>query len=75
MAGSRLFRPNEGLDVRNPLSNKKENKNIINPPRFAEFGGLAAGGARGIYRNDKTISSPGGTQKTVPQRNRRTTDS
>jgi hypothetical protein len=75
MPGSRLFRPNEGLDVRNPTSNQKENGNIINPPRFAEFGGLSSAGTRGIWRNDKRISAPAGTQKKVPQRNRSTNDS
>lgn len=72
MAGNRLFRPSEGLDVRPPTSNTKENGNIINTPRFAEFGGLTPG-ARGIKRNDKALaSSPSGTVRDVPQSNKRT---
>jgi len=67
MSGNRLFRPDEGLDVRDPLSNEKANRNIINPPRFAEFGGLSSGSARGIMRNDKKIVMPGNAQRRVPQ--------
>lgn len=70
MPGSRLFRPNEGLDVRSPTSNSQMNKNILNPPRFAELGGLSSSGARGMRKNSMTISQPGGTQKKVPQRHR-----
>lgn len=70
MEGNRLFRPDEGLDVRNPTSNEQENGAIVNPPRYAEFGGLASASARGIMKNDKGISMPGSTQRKVPQRNR-----
>ena len=66
MAGNRLFRPNENLDVRSPTSNQKENGNIVNPPRFAEFGGLSSASATGIRRNDKRIVMPGSAQKRVP---------
>lgn len=70
MSGNRLFRPDEGLDVRNPTSDAKENGNIVNPRRFAEFGGLTSENAKGIARNSMGISMPGSTQRKVPQRNR-----
>jgi hypothetical protein len=70
MAGSRLFRPNSGLDVREPTSNTQANKNIINPPRFAQFGGLSSGSPRGLQKNGMTVQAPGSTLRKVPQRNR-----
>ena len=70
MAGNRLFRPDEGLDVRPPTSNTKEFGRIVNTPRYMEFGGLESGGARGISRNNKSIAMPGATQVRVPQKNR-----
>lgn len=66
MAGTRLFRPNDGIDVRSPTSNKQENGNIVNPPRYAQFGGLSSGSPRGVKRNDMTISAPGSTMRKVP---------
>jgi hypothetical protein len=67
-----MFRPDDGLDVRNPTSNEKENGSIVNPPRFAEFGGLSSGNARGINKNNKTIQLPGSTIRREPQSNRKT---
>jgi len=68
MAGNRLFRPDENLDVRNPTSDTQENGNIVNPPRFAQFGGLVKG-ARGLFRNNKGIQTPANTLRKVPQKN------
>lgn len=73
MAGNRLFRPSENLDVRPPTSNAKQNGNIINPPRYAEFGGLKPG-ARGIAKNEMSVNMPGGTIRDVPQKNTRKPD-
>lgn len=72
MPGNRLFRPSENLDVRDPLSNSKENGNIVNPPRYAEFGGLSSGSKTGIHKNDKRIVLPGqsGVIRKVPQSNK-----
>lgn len=70
MPGNKLFQPNEGVSIRNPTSNQQENGNIVNPPRFAEFGGLSSGAARGIMRNGMKVQKPGNTQRNVPQRNR-----
>jgi hypothetical protein len=66
MSGNRLFRPSDNLDVRSPTSNQQENGNIVNPPRFSEFGGLSSASARGLKKNDKGIRMPGSTQKKVP---------
>ena len=61
----------EGLDVRNPTSDAKENGNIVNPRRFAEFGGLSSGSARGLMKNPFNIDMPSSTQRRVPQKNTR----
>lgn len=63
---TKLFRPNDGLDVRSPTSNSQQNGTIVNPPRFAQFGGLASGKPRGVQRNDKSIRMPGSTINTPP---------
>jgi hypothetical protein len=66
MAGLRLFRPNESLDVPSPTKVSQEEGNIINPPNYAQFGGLDSPAPRGLKRNDKTISMPGATIRKVP---------
>lgn len=66
MAGLRLFRPNESLDVPNPTNNNQVEGNIVNPPNFAQFGGLSGPAPKGLKRNDKSISMPGSTIRKVP---------
>lgn len=73
MAGNRLFAPNEGLDIRGPLDNNRINKNVVNPPRFSQNGGLDGPSKTsmyrnnaGIYRNNMTIAKPGGSISGVP---------
>jgi hypothetical protein len=45
--------------LRKPTDPQKENGQIINPPRFAEFGGLDAP-HRVSQKNPLTISKPNG---------------
>jgi hypothetical protein len=66
MPGLRLFRPNESLDVPSPTTTKQLEGNIVNPPNFAEFGGLSGPAPRGLMRNDKTIGLPGTVIRKVP---------
>jgi hypothetical protein len=73
MAGNRLFNPGDSLTLRDPLDDNRANKNVINPPRFAELGGLNAAhktsmyrNQAGLYRNNMTIRRPGQTQREVP---------
>lgn len=62
---SNFLRPSEG-GLRQPTDNKKMNGAIINPPRYAELGGLTGAskvgpGVNGIPdSNDLRITKPGG---------------
>lgn len=66
MAGNRLFKPNDSLDVPSPTQAGQVNNNIINPPNFAQFGGLDSAKPRGLKKNDKTIAMPSSTIRKVP---------
>ena len=71
MAGMRLFRPNEGLNVPSVTDTRQEVGNIVNPPNFAQFGGLDGPSLRGLKRNDKTIALPqGAVMRAIPQKNK-----
>ena len=65
-AQRRLFMPADGLSIRDPVSNERAHGNIMNPRRYAEFGGLASGGARGWAPSTATIKHPGSTERSVP---------
>lgn len=62
---SNFLRPSEG-GLRMPTDKSKNNGPIINPPRYAELGGLngpskIAPGVNGIPdSNDLRVSKPGG---------------
>lgn len=45
--------PNAG-SIRDPISNAQENGRIVNPPRFAQIGGLSSSG-KAIKRNSKKL--------------------
>jgi hypothetical protein len=64
MSGTRLFNPSDSIAARNPLSNTTDDGMIVNPPRFAEFGGLS--GASKTFKNKMTIRKPAGTIRRVP---------
>ncbi len=64
MSGTRLFNPSDSLTGRNPLSNVIDDGMIVNPPRFAELGGLS--GASKTFKNKMTIRKPAGTIHGVP---------
>lgn len=48
--------------LRKPTDAQKENGQIINPPRYAEFGGLDAA-SRTAEKNILTISKPNGGRR------------
>jgi hypothetical protein len=52
-----LFKPSE-TGSREPLDNNRGNGRVVNPPRFAEVGGLK-GPSKGVKKNNMTIASPG----------------
>ena len=52
-----LFKPSE-VGRRDPLDNSRANGRVMNPPRYAETGGLS-GSSKGVKKNNMTIASPG----------------
>jgi hypothetical protein len=64
MAGTRLFNPSDSMQVRDPTSNVIDDGMIVNPPRFAQLGGLS--GAQKTFRNQMTIKKPASTIRKVP---------
>jgi len=59
-----LFKPRGAQTIRRPLDNSKSNGQIINPPRFNDFGGLTNAGKAGS-KNKMTLSNPGDTKKVI----------
>ena len=58
--------PADGLSIRDPPPNERAKGNIMNPRRYAEFGGLASGQARGMFPSTATVKFPGSTERAVP---------
>lgn len=47
---------------RQPTDNALQNGNIMNPPRYAEMGGLTSGAkSKAMHANNKTLKKPGAT--------------
>jgi hypothetical protein len=65
-AHRRLFMPADGLAIRDPMTNERAHGNIMNPRRYAEFGGLSSGSARGFHESTATVQKPGATERAVP---------
>lgn len=55
-----LFKPSS-RGIRDPLSNRKENMRIVNPPRFNVFGGFSSKG-KAFFKNMLSIMKPGDTK-------------
>lgn len=66
-AQRRLFMPADSLQIRDPLSNDKRHGNVMNPPRYAEIGGLTSASARGMEASSSmNVQHPESTQRRVP---------
>jgi hypothetical protein len=59
-----LFKPRGAANPRRPTDNTQKNGQIINTPRFSQFGGLSASTKAG-YKNMMTMSHPGDTKKVI----------
>jgi hypothetical protein len=64
MPGTRLFNPSDSLSGRDPLSDVIDDGMIVNPPRFAELGGLNEPGK--AFKNKLEIKKPASTIRKVP---------
>ena len=59
-----LFKPRGASAPRNPTDNNQKNGQIINTPRYSEFGGLTASNKAGS-KNMMSMSKPGDTKKVI----------
>jgi sulfite reductase alpha subunit-like flavoprotein len=57
----KLFEPSPN-GIRRPTDNARQNLNIINPPRYAQLGGLDKA-SRALGGNNIKITKPGGGAK------------
>jgi hypothetical protein len=67
---NRLFRPDAEAALRDPRSNSQVNGNIVNPPRYAQLGGLTDS-SKALGRNEMRIVAPGSSTRRVPASNKR----
>ena len=59
-----LFKPRGSSMPRRPTDNNQKNGQVINTPRFSEFGGLT-GATKAGYKNMMSMSKPGDTKKVI----------
>ena len=59
-----LFKPRGNMSPRRPTDNTQQNGQMVNTPRFAEFGGLTAPAKIGA-KNKMTLSKPGDGKKVI----------
>jgi len=61
MADKGLFAPREA-PIRSATTNAQTNGRTINPPRYAQFGGLSSASKVGATATEYKISKPGDTK-------------
>jgi hypothetical protein len=59
-----LFKPRGASAPRNPTDNNQKNGQIVNTPRYSQFGGLSSA-PKGGHKNMMTTSRPGDTKKVI----------
>ena len=59
-----LFKPRGASAPRRPTDNNQKNGQVINTPRYSQFGGLSASNKAG-YKNMMNLSQPGDTKKVI----------
>ena len=59
-----LFKPRGAQAPRGATDNKQQNGQIVNTPRYADFGGLS-GPTKTGKKNAMTLSKPGDTKKVI----------
>jgi hypothetical protein len=62
----KLFMPGDGLNIRSPTTNEKRHGNIMNPRRYAEFGGMSSANPRGLVGDAPSVQTPESTQRRYP---------
>jgi hypothetical protein len=59
-----LFKPRGASSPRKPTDDNQKNGQIVNTPRFSQFGGLDSA-KKGGYKNMMSMSHPGDTKKVI----------
>lgn len=59
-----LFKPRGAASIRKPTTNEQKNGQIVNPPRYAEMGGLSSAG-KAISKNKMVVQKPGDGRKVI----------
>jgi len=59
-----LFKPRGASAPRRPTDNNQKNGQVINTPRFSQFGGLSASNKAGS-KNQMSMSQFGATKKVI----------
>lgn len=59
-----LFKPRGAGQIRKPTSDEQRNGPIVNPPRYAHFGGLSSA-SKTSGNNSMTIRKPGDGKKVI----------
>ncbi len=59
-----LFKPRAASAPRAPTDNNQQNGQIVNTPRYAEFGGLS-GAAKAGPKNRMNVQKPGDGKKVI----------
>ena len=59
-----LFKPRGSALPRRPTDNNQKNGQVINTPRFSQFGGLTSASKAG-FKNMMTMRHPGDTKKVI----------
>jgi hypothetical protein len=59
-----LFRPRGSANLRKPTTDEQKHGQIVNPPRYAHFGGLSSGG-KAVEKNKMVVQKPGDGRKVI----------
>lgn len=60
-----LFKPRGAATVRRPTDNNQKNGQIVNTPRYSQFGGLSNASKTGTKSTYHNLSKPGDTKKVI----------
>ena len=59
-----LFKPRGVASIRSPITDKQQNGQVVNTPRYDQFGGLSSA-SKGGSKNQMNIKPPGDGKKVI----------
>lgn len=60
-----LFKPKGASQPRRPTDNNQKNGQVVNTPRYSQFGGLSGASKTGAKSGNMSLSKPGDTKKVI----------